>query len=61
MFIGLYDSMKVNGGWLLVLNVLFNRQAVGNASGKRHFVGIFQFTAKGNATGYGSYLNRTGL
>ena len=45
----------------LMLHILFNRQAVGNAAGKGHFIGILQFATEGYAPGYGSDLYRCTL
>src|SRR5687767_8038891 len=45
----------------LVLHIFFNRQAVGNAAGERHFIGVLEFAAKGYAAGDGSDLNGIAL
>lgn len=36
---------------MTVCHIAFNREAVLQAAGQRHFIGIFQFAAKGNAAG----------
>jgi hypothetical protein len=64
-FTACYVNIKVGwallAGLRLMLHIFFNRQAVGNAAGKRHFIGILQFTAKCNTAGNGGDLNRAAL
>jgi hypothetical protein len=46
--------------WLLASRnyIVFYRDTVADTFGEGHFISIFQFAAKGNATGNGSDFNR---